>query len=71
MLEKETSGTPADCTQPPQSPGAVPGGPFSRGHPLDVLNPSGTSHQYTLQFLIAAIKKSRSHSMSTNTEKVQ
>ena len=35
MLEKETSGTPADCTQPPQSPGAAPGGPFSQGHPLD------------------------------------
>jgi hypothetical protein len=44
MLEKETSGTPADCTQPPQSPGAAPRGPFSQGHSLDVLNPSGTSH---------------------------
>ena len=33
MLEKETSGTPADCTQPPQSPGVAPGGPFSQGHP--------------------------------------
>ena len=71
MLEKETSGTPADCTQPPQSLSAASGGPFSQGHPLAALNPFGTSHQYTLQFLIAAIKKSSSHSTATSTEKAR
>ena len=73
MLEKEPSGASPDRTQPPQLAGAAPGGPFPPGQPpLDaVLNPSGPSHQYTLQFLIAAIKKSSSHSTSTNTEKVQ
>ncbi len=59
MPEKEPSAASLDLTQSRQSADVTPGGPFPAGrHPLDmVLNPSGPSHQYTLQFLIAAIKK--------------
>jgi hypothetical protein len=59
MLEKEPSGAPADFTQAPQPAGAAPGGPFPQGQPpVDAaLNPSGPSHPYSLQFLIAAIKR--------------
>jgi hypothetical protein len=61
MLEKEPSGASADLTQPSQPEGATPGGPFPAGQPAVevVRNPCASSHQYTLQFLIAAIKKSQ------------
>ena len=64
MLEKEPSGASPDLTQPAPA-GVAPGGPFPQGQPpVDaVLNPSEPSHQYTLQFLIAAIKKSSSESV--------
>ena len=73
MLEKETSGASLYLTQHPQPTGVTPGGPFPQGRPaLDVaVDPSGQSHQYTLQFLIAVIKKPSSQSASNNTEKAQ
>ena len=61
MLEKEPSGALPNRTQYPQSQVVTPGGPFSRGQAPVVLNPSGPSYQYTLQFLIAVIKNSSSH----------
>jgi hypothetical protein len=73
MLEKEPSGASPDRNQPPQLAGAAPGGPFPQGHPsvIAVVNPPDSSRQYTLQFLIAAIKKSNSDRASTNTGKAQ
>jgi hypothetical protein len=59
MLEGETSGAPADLAQPSQPCGAVPGGPFPHGtRPTELAsNPSIVFHSYTLQFLVAAIKR--------------
>jgi hypothetical protein len=73
MLEKQPSGAPADLTPVPQPAGAAPGGPFPHGQPPadNAGHPSDPSHQYTLQYLIAAIKKSRVSSETTNPEKLQ
>ncbi len=59
MLEKEPSGAPADFTPASQPAGAAPGGPFLPAQPpADAApHPPCPSHQYTLQFLIAVIKK--------------
>jgi len=71
MLEKEPSGASPERTQPPQSAGVTPGGSSPQGQPpLDmVLDQSSQSHQHTLQFLIAVIKKTSSSSASNNTER--
>ncbi len=79
MSEKEPSAASNDLTQSPPIMGtrcpadATPGGPFPPVQPplVVVLNPSSDSHQYTLQFLIAVIKKPSPLSASTNTEKPQ
>ena len=59
MLEKEPSGTSHHVTLASQPVGATPGGPFSTGSPLAQTDiyPSQLPHSYTLQFLIAVIKK--------------
>ena len=73
MLERDTSGASPDSTQPSQPRRAVPGGPSPSGQPLPdaVPNPSGLPHQFTLQLLIAEIKKSNSRREPTNSEKDQ
>jgi len=73
MLEKEPSGASPDRTQPPQIVGAAHGGPSPRGQPPVnvILNTSSPLHQYTLQFLIAVIKKPGSPGSSTCSEKAQ
>ena len=60
MLEKEPSGASPDLTQPRNQQVRRPEGLFPRANlrQTAVPNPSDPSHQYTLQFLIAAIKKS-------------
>jgi hypothetical protein len=55
MLEKEPLGTSPELTEPKRSAGAAPGGPSPPGQPP--ASAVQTLHQYTLQFLIAAIKK--------------
>ncbi len=58
MLEKVPSGASPDDNQNAQLAGATSGGPSSITHSpaKTIQNSTGLTHQYTLQFLIAAIK---------------
>ena len=59
MLEKEPSGASHNLTLTSQPVGAAPGGPFPPAHPPanDNQHPSQPPYSYSLQFLIAVIKK--------------
>jgi len=59
MMEKETSGVSPDRKLPSQIADAAHGGPSPHLQlPAETtLKPSGSLRQYTLQFLIAVIKK--------------
>jgi hypothetical protein len=59
MLEKEPSGAMSVPEAAPKSSGASPGGPFPPTVPPAELidNPPQPSRQFTLQYLIAVIKK--------------
>ncbi len=59
MLEKEPSGALPKIIPAPQPESAAPGGPFPQAKPTEnsVPNASQASYQYTLHYLIAAIKK--------------
>ena len=58
MLEKVPSGASPDDNQNAQLAGATPGGPSPIAHSpaKTIQNATDLTHQYTLQFLIAAIK---------------
>jgi len=70
MLEKEPSGASPDCNQPSQLASAAPGGPSPRGRSAmeATLTPPVSLPLYTLQFLIAEIKKARLPGSPANTE---
>jgi len=73
MTKNETSRASPNLTLAPQPAGATLGSPFRPGQPsaYAALNSPAQRNQYTLQFLIAAIKKPSSHSAATNTVKVR
>ncbi len=55
MLEKELPGTSPQITDPKPLAGSAPGGPSPQGQPPATV--VETLPQYTLQYLIAVIKK--------------
>ena len=59
MSEKEPSGAPHDCTQPSQLESVAPGGPSPAAQPpaAAASNSPSPPRLYTLQYLIAALKK--------------
>ena len=73
MTENEDSRASPDFTPASRPASATPGSVFRPGRfPADTtLYPPEQPHQYTLHFLIAAIKKPGPHHASTNPQKAR